>query len=475
MLLTAVTYVGALFLFYRIFVSRSDQEAFGYVLATPLLTIPLLHFGNSASGGIFAFDIAIVIYALIFLPRVATNLNVTLKIVPGLEAMLVIAGMAFVSALINWALIESDPWRFYFFCMFRYLQFAFVAVVVSTIRIRTGLLRALFKPLAIGLLLYGAAMLLHLRGLVDLGGAKTFFAGVETGPDVESAAQSWFFGTFKASYAGNASIGIFFLLAILPFVRARFRLPIAAACTLLAVNVYLSTSRSDLIGLILGLCCTGSSLVLGVPRWRNTAVIAMVSTILVGGAVGYLVWQRWDERSRERITEIWNSDLRATGSYADRAHDQAALTTYMSGLPLEFFLGAGPGNYGRYNRMNVLIIGLPHSSYRGMVGELGIIGFVAMLYWCFTIARKCEFLPRGDTNTRFLSAIALGLLLDRMLSAWSAGGLFDSFNMTQCDYFALACLYLIFRLMRYTRRGQGSEREGFGWTEKTQTVASFKA
>lgn len=469
-MLTAATYGLALFLFYRIFASRSDQEALGYVLATPLLTIPLLHFGNSAAGGIFAFDVAIVIYALIFLPRVATNLNVMLGIVPGLGAMLAIAGMAIGSALINWALIESDPWRFYFFCMFRYLQFAFVAVVVSTIRIRAGSIRALFKPLAIGLPLYGALLLLHLRGLVTLDGTSAW-AGYELENVNEFSIQSWFIGTFKASYAGNVSIGIFFLLAILPFVRARFRLPIAAVCTLLAVDVYLSTSRSDLIGLILGLCCTGSLLILGVPRWRNTALIAMVSTMLVGGVVGYIVWQRWDETSRERITEIWNSDLRATGSYADRAHDQAALTKYMSGLPLEFFLGAGPGNYGRYSRMNVTIIGLGHSSYRAMIGDLGIVGFLAMLYWCINIASRCVFSLRSDTNTRFLSAIALGLLLDRMLSAWSAGGLFDAFGMAQVDFFALVCLYLIFRLMRFVGRKQGSIPGKFGSREETRTAA----
>ncbi len=404
MLLTAATYACAFFLFYRIFVSHNDQEALGYVLATPLLTIPLLHFGNSAAGGIYAFDIAIVVYALIFLPPVATDLNTMLATVPGLGAMLVIAMMASVSALINWALIESDPWRFYFFCMFRYLQYAIVAVLVSTIRIRAGSIRAMFKPLAIGLPLYGAALLLHLRGLVALDGA-TAWAGIEVENINQSSRQNWFLGTFKASYAGNVSIGIFFLLAILPFVRARFRIPIAVVCTLLAVDVYLSTSRSDLIGLIVGLCCSGLTLAIGVPRWRNTVLIATVCAVLLGGVVGYVVWNRWDETSRERITEIWNSDLRASGSYADRAHDQAALIKYMSGMPPEFFLGAGPGNYGRYKRMNVTIIGLGHSSYRGMFGELGIIGLLAMLYWCFNIATRCVPLPRSDTNTRFLSAL----------------------------------------------------------------------
>ncbi len=471
MLLTAATYVGALFIFYRIFASRSDQEALGYLLVTPLLTIPLLHFGNSGSGGIFAFDIAIVIYAFLFLPRVATDLNVMSGTVPGLRAMLVIAGMAFVSALINWACIESDPWRFYFFCMLRYLQYVFVAVLVSTIRIRAGSIRALFKPLAIGLTLYGAALLLHLRGLVALDGA-TAWAGSELENVNESSIQNWFLGTFKASYASNVSIGIFFLLAILPFVRTRFRLAIAAVCTLLSVDVYLSTSRSDLVGLIVGLCCSGLMLAFGVRRWRNAVLIAMASTFLLGGVVGYIVWHRWDETSRERIAEIWNSDLRASGTYADRAHDQAALITYMSGLPSEFFWGAGPGNYGRYKRMNVTVIGLPHSSYRGMVGELGIVAFLAMLSWCFNISRRCIFLPRSDTNTRFLSAIALGLLLDRMLSAWSAGGLFDSFNMTQCDYFAVACLYLILRLRRYVGRSQSSARSGFGASEETRKMVS---
>lgn len=471
MLLTVATFAVALFLFYRIFASRSDQEAMGYVLATPLLTIPLLHFGNSAAGGIFAFDVAIVLYAVIFLPRVATNLNVMAGTVPGFRAMLVIAGMAFVSAFINWAFIESDPWRFYFFCMLRYLQYAFVAVVVSTIRIRVGSIRRLFKPLAIALTLYGIALLLHLRGLVALDGAGAW-AGAELENVNESSIQSWFLGTFKASYAGNISIGIFFLLAILPFVRTRFRFWIAAVCTLLAMDVYLSTSRSDLVGLVVGLCCSALMLAFGVPRWRNAVLITLASTILLGGVGGYVVWQRWDETSRERIMEIWNSDLRASGSYADRAHDQAALITYMSGLPTEFFLGAGPGNYGRYKRMNVTIIGLGHSSYRAMVGDLGIVGFLAMLCWCFSVANRCVFLPRSDTNTRFLSAIVLGLLLDRMLSAWSAGGLFDAFGMAQVDYFAIACLYLILRLRRYVGRDQGNARSGNVAPEETRSMAS---
>ncbi len=451
MLLTIVTYVTAFLLFYRIITAKTDQEALSFLLVTSLLTISLAHLGNSASGGIFAFDIALVVYALLFMPPVASNLNVLMGTTPGFGAMLLIAVMAFVSALTNWA-IEPGPWRFYFFCMFRYLQFPLVAMVFSTVRIRTGSVKSMFKPLIVGLAIYGIALLLHLRGIIPLDASDTY-GGVEIEIN-EFSVQSWFMGTFKASYAGIISAGMFLLLAIMPFLNRRWRLPVGAICVLLAADVYLSTSRSDLIGLIGGLVCSTVVLIFTVPRWRDRVLISTLVVILLGGTATYFTWQRWDETSRERITEIWNSDLRASGSYRDRAHDQTALIHYMAGAPTELFLGAGPGNYGRYLRMNVTIIGLGHSSYRAIAGELGIVGLLALLYWCFQIATRFVFFPRSDTNMRFLSAIGIGLLVDRMLSAWSAGGLFDSFNMTEVDFFGFACIYLIFRLRRYLGRSQ---------------------
>jgi len=58
-MLRVITYVLAILIWYKIVRATHEDEALGYLLISPILTIPLFIAGNSGSAALYTFDVAL--------------------------------------------------------------------------------------------------------------------------------------------------------------------------------------------------------------------------------------------------------------------------------------------------------------------------------------------------------------------------------------------------------------------------------
>ena len=119
---------------------------------------------------------------------------------------------------------------------------------------------------------------------------------------------------------------------------------VAAVAAILSVfSVLATSSRSDIAGLavaaiVFALCAP--------PRRWKAYVCAVIA---VAGL--YAAWLTLFLPSAEETTELtrisvlWNPELRAQSSYADRSTDRASLLSYLPDHPSDFLFGVGPGNF----------------------------------------------------------------------------------------------------------------------------------
>jgi O-antigen ligase len=146
----------------------------------------------------------------------------------------------------------------------------------------------------------------------------------------------------------------------------------------------------------------------------------------------------------KRISELWNPDLRAEGSYADRSHDRNALMSYLSEHPTELLIGAGPGNFHSYFDRGITRNFFGHNSYLHWTGELGIGGFLLLLAWCLSV---CWFMKKRlrsqNATCRLAARTGLAVVTGRMVAAWGAESLFGAEGMGYYSLFFVGTVYLL--------------------------------
>jgi len=447
-MLRVITYVLAILIWYKIARATHEDEALGYLLISPILTIPLFIAGNSGSAALYTFDVALFLFGIRFVNGELFDVVSMSKTVPGYIPLLSICVLAVISSLMNWAFIEPDVVKYYIYCTIKYCEFAAMGLLVGVVRLRKGSIRRIAGPFLWGATICCILLVLHLVGAISLGGEKYYAAADPSSLYGANDRQYWFLAGFKALVGANASVCAFAVLGFLPAMRSKRRPFAFALVAIIVVAITLTTSRSDLVGIVGGVMTAMAMIAFSTGRWKSTllrAVAVIVVLFLLGGAV---MWSRWDEKSRERISELWDPELRAQGTYRDRQYDAKALPAYMITMPLEGVIGAGPGNYERYVNINVTRIGLGHNAYRSILGELGWFGLAALLVWCFQVGRDCVRSIASGGDEALWAAASGGLLVDRMLASWTADSLLSPMTMGGCNLFAVGVLYMLLRFKR---------------------------
>ena len=146
----------------------------------------------------------------------------------------------------------------------------------------------------------------------------------------------------------------------------------------------------------------------------------------------------------DRISELWNPQLRAEGSYSDRSDDRTRLLSYLSENPRELLIGIGPGNFHWYQARGITWNFFGHNSYLHWTGELGIGGLFLLLAWClsvcvYTSRRRGDHNPLGGLAARTCLAVVIG----RMVAAWGAESLFGTEGMGYYSLFFVGIVYLL--------------------------------
>jgi O-antigen ligase len=196
--------------------------------------------------------------------------------------------------------------------------------------------------------------------------------------------------------AGNPNrLAMFSILAIaaLWFLMQYLRIPMLnlvflPTMVLLAFAVFLTASRSGLLGLVV---CIGAILLEGGIDIRK-----ILSFVLAGMLLVSIVGQFVPEKSLERITNLPGTESAATGEgSASLERRQGAIQVAWDMFKDSPILGVGMGNWAvaRFLKDPGYVAGSPHNSYLLALVEGGIfclLGFLALLFRTWQNLRFAE-------------------------------------------------------------------------------------
>lgn len=239
------------------------------------------------------------------------------------------------------------------------------------------------------------------QGVLRGGGLKGYRAYTEVTDYVAGQA-----GLIRS--AGNPNrLAMFSILAIasLWYVMQALRVPalrmlIVPTMALLALAVFMTASRSGLLGLLV---CGAAILVDGGFDLRKLLSVGLAAALLVVLVVRFV-----PEKSLERITNLPGTSSSETGEGAASIERRQGAV----GLALDIFrdnpvLGVGMGNWHvvRFLKDPAYAAGSPHNSYLLTLvegGPFALLGFLLLMLWTWQNLRFAEtyvsepFSPLGD-------------------------------------------------------------------------------
>ena len=143
--------------------------------------------------------------------------------------------------------------------------------------------------------------------------------------------NGWFLTSYRVVVGGTASISAWFSLMVFEAYRGRIRVVAAATAILSAFSVIATSSRSD----IAGLAAAAIVFIFYAPprRWKVYLCAALAVASLYAAHVIFFLPVEEQTAAITRMSELWNPELRAEGSYADRSYDRRRLLSYLSEHP----------------------------------------------------------------------------------------------------------------------------------------------
>jgi O-antigen ligase len=289
---------------------------------------------------------------------------------------------------------EPDPYRvsllgagFYFAEGLRTFINRAAFTLFFVVFIRTPAHVRMIYLLAVAFMVFTA--LTGVQGVLRGGGLKGYRAFTETSELVAGQA-----GLIRA--AGNPNrLAMFSILAIaaLWFLMQYLRLPalrvlIVPTMVLLALAVFMTASRSGLLGLLV---CATAMLLDGGFDLRKILTFGLASLLLVS-VVGQFV----PEKSLERITNLPGTETAASGEgSASIERRQGAIAVAWEMFKESPILGVGMGNWAvaRFLKDPGYTAGSPHNSYLLALVEGGmfcLLGFLALMWRTWVNLRFAE-------------------------------------------------------------------------------------
>ncbi len=434
------------YLVLKILRAQRSADVTGYLLGSALMPLPVYMIGQSVNAGVFPIDVCLLAYLV---AHGKSTLHYVIKskaLAAGVGALLGLSILATCSGAFNFLFVDPEPLKFYAFTIVKFWEYALLATVLIASRPDAAQLRKTCAIVIAGILVYEILHGLHISGIVPLSGEEYF------GPRAEEDAQSmivpfsdrtgWFLTSPRVVVGGTASIGAWFSLMVFEAYRGGIKVVAAVTAILSVFSVLATSSRSDIAGLavaaiVFALCAPPR-------RWK----VYVCAVIVVAGL--YTAWLTFFLPSAEeteemtRISVLWNPELRAESSYADRSYDRKSLLRYLPEHPRELLIGVGPGNFRWYKHQEITKNSYGHNSYLHWTGELGVGGFLLLLAWCLSVCLYAKKRLRDQNRICKLAArTCLALVVGRMVAAWGAESLFGTDGMGYYSLFFVGVVYLL--------------------------------
>lgn len=443
--LIATFFVFIVFVYLTLTVGKLEV-LIGVLLASSLLTLPLVIVGNSVNAAIFSIDCLLV---LALMRCCNVRLKTTSFAFATVKPLIYVTILCVVSGVYNYLVVDSGPLKFYFFTSVKFIEYVFIAILILKTEFSLGQFTVTLKILVYCALFFQLLLLFHLLGIIQLDGRQYFGARASQIGSQFDNPQYWFLTAIKPVIGGISTIHIFIGLLTGYLCKKKMEIYLSFfVATISAVCVFLCTSRSDMAGLIVGLPV---SMFLFyrlklVSRFKLIATMSIVICLVVFGLIQ--VWSNWNDAYKERVYELVDTSKLMEGTYRDRSIDQKLLPVYLSKFPREFFLGSGPGNFRSYQERRITLNAMGHNSYLHWLGEFGILGLFSILWWCSSIIYF--FLKRMMNSTKqttnAIIAIGLGVIVSRCVAAWGAESIWGVDGMGYYSLYFVGIIYLFVKM-----------------------------
>ncbi len=461
-MLTYVILFITVYLILNILRAPRRADATGYLLVSSLMPLPVYMAGGSVNAGVFPIDVCLLVYIVAHGLPVLDYATQRRAISTGAVALLGFSILATCSGVFNYFFVNPDPLKFYAFTIMKFWEYALLATVLIGSRPDAAQLRKICAILLAGILVYEIVHALHISGIVPLSGEAYY--GPRAKEDPQSVVNpfsdrtAWFLASPRVVVGGTASISAWFSLTVFEAYRGAIKVVAATTAILSVFSVLATSSRSD----ITGLAVAAIVFVLYAPprRWKAYFCAAIAVAGLYAALLTFFLPPAERITAMTRMNELWNPELRAEGSYADRSSDRKSLSSYLLGHPREFLIGVGPGNFRWYEAQRITINSYGHNSYLHWAGELGVGGFLLLLAWCFSICLYTKKRLRSPPRISQLAArTCLALVVGRMVAAWGAESLFGTDGMGYYSLFFVGVVYLLASIASESRAiGIGARR-----------------
>ncbi len=445
------TYIALCITAYLVFMivrPLRKADAAGYLLVSGLIPLPVYIMGNSAQAAVFPIDVCLLAYLAAHGLQALHYVIEHKALSAGLGALFGFAILATCSGALNFFFVDPDPLKFYAFTIVKFWEYALLGMVLMASRPDPAQLRKICTIVLAGILVYEILHVLHVSGVVPLSGEKYFGPRAAEFDDGEMRAAAfsdrtaWFLTSYRVVIGGTACISALFSLMVFEAYRGRIRVIAAAGAILSTFSVLATSSRSD----IAGLAASAIVFFFCAPRrrWKVYLCAAIAVASLYTAYLTFVVPTGKETATITRIRELWNPELRAEGSYADRVYDRKRLLSYLSEHPRELLMGVGPGNFHRYKTQGITKNFFGHNSYLHWTGELGIGGILLLLAWCLSICLYATKRLRTQAGICQLAASScLAVVAGRMVAAWGAESLFGTQGMGYYSMFFVGVVYLL--------------------------------
>jgi hypothetical protein len=408
------------------------------------MPLPVYMIGRSVNAAVFPIDVCLLAYIVAHGRPALTYAIERRALATGVVALFGLSILATFSGVFNVFFVDPDPLRLYAFTIVKFWEYALLGMILIASRPDAAQLRNICAIVLAGILVYEIVHALHLSGVVPLSGAEYFGPRAK---DIEgtvpfSDRTAWFLAAPRVVVGGTASINVWFSLMVFEAYKGTIKAVAAAAAILSVFSVLATTSRSDIAGLAVATIV----FILYAPprRWKAYACAVIVVAGLYRAHLAFFPPSADETTATNRISELWNPELRAAGSYADRSSDRTSLLGYLSKHPTKLLFGVGPGNFRWYRAQGITKNAFGHNSYLHWAGELGIGGFLLVLVWCFSVCLYAKKWLRSQHRICQLAArTCLAVVTGRMVAAWGAESLFGTDGMGYYSLFFVGVVYLL--------------------------------